>query len=83
MNDFNLEVSDVYVSWNGSTETTAWQVLTGSSPCCLSVAVEYTPRTGFETKIKIKSTESYYQVNALDSCGLVIGSSRIINVKRS
>jgi len=68
---------ELYASWNGSTQTTAWQVLAGPSPYCLSVIIERTPRTGFETKINIRSKGPYYQVNALDSCDLVIGTSEL------
>lgn len=69
----------IYTSWNGSTETAAWQVLAGPSPYCLNVIVERTPRTGFETKININSEGPYYQVNALDSRGHIIGTSRLVN----
>jgi len=67
----------VYASWNGSTETVAWQVLVGRRPDRLSVVVNCTPRTGFETDICINSDGPYFQVNALNSCGEVIGTSRI------
>ena len=72
---------DVYVSWNGSTETCYWQVLAGPSPLCLSVVIESTPRTGFETKIKVVTQEHFYQVNALNACGLIIGTSGIVSIK--
>ena len=67
----------VYASWNGSTETVAWQVLAGPKPNRLLVAVENTHRTGFETKIDVNSDGPYFQVNALNSCGKIIGTSRI------
>jgi Arylsulfotransferase (ASST). len=69
---------ELYASWNGSTETVAWQVLAGPSTCCMSVIIDHVPRTGFETKIKLKSNEPYYQIKALDSCGFVIGISEPI-----
>ncbi|NFE79393.1 hypothetical protein FC820_03130 [Clostridium sporogenes] len=80
--DLVCEGAIVYVSWNGSTETVAWQVLAGSSRCNLSVVVNCMPRTGFETKIHVKSYGPYFQVNALDSCGEIIGKSRIVYVKQ-
>lgn len=67
----------VYASWNGSTETAAWQVLAGPTHDELSVVVICTPRIGFETKIHVKSTEPYFQINALNSSGKIIGMSRI------
>ncbi|MNC76002.1 hypothetical protein D3C75_1276380 [compost metagenome] len=72
---------EVFASWNGSTETAAWQVLAGPTPYCLSIIIESTPRTGFETKICLKSDGPYYQVNALDSCGFVIGTSMLVNLE--
>jgi hypothetical protein len=70
----------VYASWNGSTETVAWQVLTGPTPDRLSVVVNCTPRTGFETDICVNSDGPYFQVNALNHCGEVIGTSWIAHV---
>lgn len=75
-----LQKVQIYASWNGSTETTAWQVLSGASPYCLSTIIESTPRTGFETKICINSDEPFYQVNALNSYGNIIGTSKVINL---
>lgn len=80
--DLVCEGAIVYVSWNGSTETVAWQALAGSSRCNLSVVVNCMPRTGFETKIHVKSYGPYFQVNALDSCGEIIGKSLIVYVKQ-
>ena len=65
----------VYASWNGSTETVAWQVLAGSTPYTMSKIVSCAPRTGFETAIYTQSDGPYFQVNALDSCGIIIGRS--------
>lgn len=70
----------VYASWNGSTETVAWRVLAGPTPNRLSVVVNCTPRTGFETDICVNSDGPYFQVNALNYCGEAIGSSEIIHV---
>lgn len=67
----------VHASWNGSTETVAWQVLAGDTPDRLSVIVESVPRTGFETDIYVNSKGPYFQVRALNSCGHIIGTSRI------
>ncbi|AWD66549.1 MULTISPECIES: arylsulfotransferase family protein [Priestia] len=71
----------VYASWNGSTETVAWQVLAGPTPFKLSVVVFSTPRTGFETDIHAEAGGPYFQVKALDSCGNVIGTSPTTYVK--
>ncbi|WP_255285446.1 hypothetical protein [Priestia aryabhattai] len=71
----------VYASWNGSTETVAWQVLAGPTPFKLAVMVFTAPRTGFETDIHAKTVGPYLQVKALDSCENVIGTSPTTYVK--
>lgn len=67
----------VYASWNGSTETTAWQVLAGSTPYTMLNTVPCTPRTGFETAIYPDVNGPYFQVHALNSYGVIIGRSRL------
>lgn len=74
--------TNIFVSWNGSTETTAWQVLSGQSPSCLLTALKTTPRTGFETQIRLCTDDEYYQVNALDCHGNVIGNSPVISIRK-
>lgn len=71
--------SVVYASWNGSTETVAWQVLAGPTCDTLSIAVNRTPRMGFETQIVVHSLGPYFQINALNSRGQIIGTSCIVN----
>lgn len=73
--------SVVYASWNGSTQTRAWQVLAGPDPGSLSVVVRRAPRSGFETAITTNSPGPYFQVRALDSWGRVLKASKV--VKRS
>jgi hypothetical protein len=75
--------ANVYVSWNGSTETYAWQVLAGPKPSKLAVLVNSTPRTGFETVIPVGSVGPYFQVRALNSSGKVIGTSGIVRAHSS
>lgn len=67
----------VYASWNGSTETAAWQVLAGHEGCMKPV-VSCARRTGFETKISAASDGPYFQLNALDCQGNIIGTSQIV-----
>lgn len=68
----------VYASWNGSTETAAWRVLSGPAPDLLDVDICSTLRTGFETKIIVPSMGPYFQVKALDANGKKIGKSKIV-----
>ncbi len=67
----------VYASWNGATEIANWRVLTGSSASSLTAATS-TPRTGFETQISVAGTPAYVAVQALDSAGTTIGTSKTI-----
>lgn len=70
----------VYASWNGSTETSQWQVLAGSKPKKL-VPVATVQKSGFETSIPVSQKGPYFQVRALDATGHVIGKSKIIKLK--
>ena len=67
----------VYASWNGSTETTSWQVFAGNSPTTLLLAGNAS-KTGFETVIPVASNGPYFQVKALDIGNVVIGVSSVI-----
>lgn len=67
----------VYASWNGSTETAAWQVLAGPDANSLSPVVQYARRTGFETPVATTAPGPYFQVRALDDAGNVIGTSSV------
>jgi Arylsulfotransferase (ASST) len=69
----------VYASWNGATEVASWQVLVGSSPTTLKPAAS-AAKAGFETAIALPrvATGSYVAVQALDTAGAVIGTSRTI-----
>jgi EmrB/QacA subfamily drug resistance transporter len=65
----------VYASWNGATQVASWRVLGGSDGGSLS-AIGSGPRTGFETPIAVTGSDTAFQVQALDSAGRVIGTSR-------
>lgn len=66
----------VYASWNGSTETVAWQLFAGSSPQNLTLVAQVN-KTGFETAITVPISGPYFQVKALDAFGHIIGVSKI------
>ncbi len=67
----------VYASWNGSTETSQWQVWAGSKSKEL-VLVGSAARTGFETAITVSNKGPYFKVKALNAHGQVIGESKTI-----
>jgi hypothetical protein len=67
----------VYASWNGSTETTAWELLAGPTRTSLS-PVSVTSRTGFETAIATTAAGPFYQVKAIGAGGVVLDKSTVI-----
>jgi hypothetical protein len=69
---------NVYVSWNGSTQTVAWRVLGGPSPHSLSVLAPRVAPTGFETLVSVKAVGPYFEVQALGVGGRVLGTSKVV-----
>ncbi len=69
--------STVYASWNGSTETVAWELLAGPRRAALS-PVSITSRTGFETAIATTAAGPFYEVKALGAGGEVLKTSAVI-----
>src|ERR1700722_1690682 len=68
--------SVVYASWNGDTQVTSWQVLAGPGAGQLKVVAKKA-KAGFETAISVPSGSKSFEVQALDSKGRVIGTSRL------
>ncbi len=73
---FGPSATNVYASWNGSTEVAAWRVLAGATREPLS-AVASTPWQDLETAIRVASTARYFAVQALGADGRVLGISHI------
>jgi arylsulfotransferase ASST len=69
--------TNVYVSWNGATQVTAWRVLAGVGAGALQ-AVTTASKTGFETQVTIPA-QPYVQVQALDSAGAVLATSSVVH----
>ncbi len=67
----------LYVSWNGATEVTTWEVLAGAGPDKLE-PVGSVPRKGFETALMLQTDEPYIAVQAKDSSGQVLGASKTL-----
>jgi Arylsulfotransferase (ASST) len=70
----------IYASWNGATEVNTWQVLAGSAPDQLEL-LAIAPRQGFETVIKVRTTESYVGLNATNGSGKVLGTTRAFKLE--
>ena len=68
----------VYVSWNGATEVAGWRVWAGKSSRKLKVVAKRVGRAGFETSKTVSSAGPIVQVQALNSKGKVIGTSRAV-----
>jgi hypothetical protein len=66
----------LYASWNGATEVATWQVLAGPNPEMLEPVGSAAPREGFETAITVRSAGPYIGVQARDSSGRALGTSR-------
>jgi hypothetical protein len=65
---------EVYASWNGATEVTAWEVLAGPDPSQLEYLGSI-PRDGFETAMLVLTSEPFIAVQAKDRLGRLLGTS--------
>lgn len=70
----SLDEVALYTSWNGATSVASWQVLAGESAESLTPAGTW-PWSGFETKIGLSSTDTVFEVRALDKDGKVLATS--------
>jgi Arylsulfotransferase (ASST) len=70
----------VYASWNGSTQTTAWEVLAGRTRTSLT-PVSTTARSGFETAITTTTAGPFYEVKALNANGKVLKTSAVVRAQ--
>jgi hypothetical protein len=64
----------LYASWNGASAVAEWQVLGGESAESLT-PLGVRPWSGFETRMPVSSTDSVFQVQALDKHGHVLATS--------
>jgi hypothetical protein len=69
----------VYVSWNGATNVSRWQVLTGSTPAKLTASTVQ-PTQGLETEISVRAAP-FVAVRALDADGRVLSTSSVIQAQ--
>ena len=66
-----------YVSWNGATEVSDWQVLAGASADNLAV-VARAPRRGFETAIALPGPAKLFAARAVSDAGKVLAASKTV-----
>lgn len=67
----------LYVSWNGATEVSGWEVSAGPSAAALR-PVGVAPRRGFETVIPLATAEGYARVTAVDAGGRRVAASAAV-----
>ena len=67
----------LYASWNGATEVESWQVLAGSDPDRLK-PVGSAPKRGFETRVSVRTSESYVTVQARNASERVLGTASAV-----
>jgi hypothetical protein len=76
LNDTSEETI-VHASWNGATEVISWRVLAGKRSGSL-VAQATIPASGFESSTTLPEKYAYLAVQALDSAGHVLGTSKTV-----
>jgi hypothetical protein len=67
---------EIYVSWNGATTVSFWQILSGPSASHLK-PVSKKPRSGFETATEVPKAR-FFQARALSASGNVLGVSKVV-----
>ncbi len=78
LNDTSEETV-VHASWNGATEVAAWRVLAGKHTGPLAAQTTI-PADGFESSTTLPLKYAHVAVQALDSAGHVLGTSRTVAV---
>jgi hypothetical protein len=71
------EETIVHASWNGATEVASWRVLAGKRPGSLTAQATI-PAGSFESSTTLPQKYTYVAVQALDSAGHVLGSSKTV-----
>jgi hypothetical protein len=72
------EETTVHASWNGATEVVSWRVLAGKASGGALTAQATIPDDGFESSTTLPEKYARVAVQALDSAGHVLGTSRTV-----
>jgi hypothetical protein len=70
----------VYASWNGATQVAKWKVLAGKKAGSVTKAAGEASWAGFETPITASNAGPYFEVQALDSHGHVLATSKVVKL---
>jgi hypothetical protein len=73
------EETIVHASWNGATDVASWRLLAGDRPGSLA-AQTMIGSTDFESSTTLPEKHAYVSVQALDSTGHVLGTSKTARV---
>ncbi len=73
------EETIVHASWNGASEVASWRVLAGKHTGSLAVQTTI-PASGFESSTTLPEKYARVAVQALDSAGHMLGTSRTVKV---
>jgi hypothetical protein len=73
------EETIVHASWNGATDVASWRVLAGKAPGSLAPQTTM-PASAFESSTTLPVKYAYVAVQALDSAGRALGTSRATGV---
>jgi len=71
--------ASAYASWNGATGVSSWRILAGASATSLAPLVT-APRSGFETKIALSTSDQWFAAQALGASGRVLGTSATLKI---
>ncbi len=74
------EETIVHASWNGASEVTSWRVLAGKRRETLAPQATI-PANAFESSTILPKKYAYAAVQALDSTGQVLGTSRTVQTR--
>lgn len=67
---------DIYVSWNGATEISSWELLGSDSDAAKGTSLANVTKTGFETSFTLQQSDvsaTYFQARALTASGETLG----------
>jgi hypothetical protein len=78
----SAKTSIVYVSWNGATDVTSWRILAGRSRRTLKALMSVRKR-GFETAIRVRTTQPELSVEAIRGRRRVLAHSAVVAAHRS
>ncbi len=78
LNDTSEETI-LHMSWNGATNVASWRVLAGKGPSSLKEQTKI-PASDFESSTTLPKKYAYAAVQALDSAGRVLGTSKPVTV---